>query len=111
MRFADVDVEIIRMIKMPIADYLAEYGEESFRKLEKEIIEKLASLTNTVIATGGGSVLKKENMDGPEKKRQDLFYRPADGFPVSFSQEAALRRRRQTEGQTEGTLSTVPRGM
>ena len=84
MRFADVDVEIIRMIKMPIADYLAEYGEESFRKLEKEIIEKLASLTNTVIATGGGSVLKKENMAILRKSGRIYFIdRPMDFLSAS----------------------------
>ena len=79
MRFADVDVEIIRQIKMPIADYFAAYGEDSFRKLEKEIIEKLSGLTNTVIATGGGSVLKRENMDRLRKSGRIYFIdRPMD---------------------------------
>jgi len=45
-------------------------GEYKFRKLEEEVIFNIHSLKNTVIATGGGSVLSSIN----QKKISDLGY-------------------------------------
>jgi len=38
-------------------------GEEAFRKAETESIIELAKNENTIISTGGGCVLKEENME------------------------------------------------
>ncbi|MFQ8951666.1 MAG: shikimate kinase [Oscillospiraceae bacterium] len=38
--FIDTDDEIIKRINIPIAEYFAKHGEESFRKLESEVIKK-----------------------------------------------------------------------
>ena len=45
-----------------ILDYFNEFGEQAFRKKEKELIKDLASKDNHVIATGGGVVLNPINM-------------------------------------------------
>lgn len=44
-----------------ISKIFADYGEEYFRKIENEIIEKLASNDNTIVATGGGSLINTQN--------------------------------------------------
>lgn len=42
---------------------LFEKGEETFRSAETEAIQELAERENTIIPTGGGCILKEENMD------------------------------------------------
>jgi shikimate kinase len=39
------------------------YGEEHFRDIETAMIQKLAQDKNIVISTGGGAVLREENME------------------------------------------------
>ncbi len=62
MRLVDVDSEIEESRKMKITDIFRNFGEPYFREIETEMIEKLARAENTVISTGGGAVLKEENM-------------------------------------------------
>ena len=62
MNFVDTDEKIIEKAKMPIPEIFKKYGEEHFRRLESQVIEEISKLQNTVIATGGGAVLKRENV-------------------------------------------------
>lgn len=62
--FLDLDELIEREAGMAIKDIFASFGEERFRELEAEAIERLAagSLgTRLVVSTGGGAVVRKEN--------------------------------------------------
>lgn len=61
MEWADTD-GIIEKNYGSIADIFKNYGEERFRALETETLKSLGGLTNTVIATGGGCVLRPENV-------------------------------------------------
>ena len=63
LRFVDVDEEIIKVINMPIKDYFEKYGEETFRDIESQVIKEVSKSTNCVISTGGGSILRKENIN------------------------------------------------
>lgn len=63
LRFVDVDEEIIKIINMPIKDYFKKYGEEAFRDIESQVIKEVSKSTNCVISTGGGSILRKENIN------------------------------------------------
>jgi shikimate kinase len=60
-RFFDTDVLIERVTGETIAEIFARSGEERFRELETKVLEELSSQTKTVIATGGGIVLKPMN--------------------------------------------------
>ena len=60
--FTDTDEIIVSKIKVPIAAYFTVYGEESFRNIESETIKELSLKNGLVIATGGGAVLRKENV-------------------------------------------------
>ena len=61
-KFIDTDCEIIKEINMPISDYFARFGEESFRRLESEVIKRISAEQSAVTATGGGAVLNRENI-------------------------------------------------
>lgn len=61
-RFIDTDAEIVSRIGMKIPDYFREYGEAAFREREAEVIADIAKVHGSVIATGGGAVLREENI-------------------------------------------------
>ncbi|SHI36581.1 shikimate kinase [Dethiosulfatibacter aminovorans DSM 17477] len=46
-----------------IPDIFEKDGEDGFRKLESEAIRDLAKRRNIIIATGGGVILREENID------------------------------------------------
>ena len=48
---------------MKIGKIFKEYGEEYFRKIEHAVIKELSARQNVVIATGGGAILDKSNID------------------------------------------------
>ena len=61
-KFIDVDKMFFTYFRTTAANEIMFNGEESFRRKETEIIKKINTGGN-VIATGGGSVLRKENID------------------------------------------------
>lgn len=63
MPIVDIDDEIEKKQKMKINDIFSNFGEEFFRNLETEVILKFSTSRNTIISTGGGAVLRRENMD------------------------------------------------
>ena len=66
--FVDMDDYIEKKTGMTIGKIFKEYGEEYFRELESRTAEELSDRVNTVIACGGGTVLKKGNIDALRKK-------------------------------------------
>lgn len=60
--FIDVDKKIEQETGLAISDIFQLYGESHFRQVEREVIARVARYTSSVIATGGGVVLKPENM-------------------------------------------------
>lgn len=62
-KFVDIDREISAMTGKTIADIFKEDGEKYFRNIETELLKKYCKETDLVIATGGGTVLRKENRD------------------------------------------------
>lgn len=62
MDYLDTDDLIVKTEKMPINDIFVAKGEEHFRNLETSVIQTLEEYDNFVIATGGGMVLREENV-------------------------------------------------
>ena len=58
--FLDVDKEIEKAENKTISQIFNDDGEQYFRFLEKEKIEDLSELTNTVLALGGGAFENEE---------------------------------------------------
>ena len=60
--FVDADHAIEERLGCSIKDYFAEHGEAAFREVEAQVLRTLLQAPQpTVIATGGGAVLKPEN--------------------------------------------------
>lgn len=62
MKFVDTDVLIEHSAGMKIRDIFKKYGEKKFRDVESGVIAKVAGEKGLVISTGGGVVLRHENM-------------------------------------------------
>jgi shikimate kinase len=73
LQFIDSDTAIERRIGMPIRDYFAVQGEDAFRDVEQDVIDELSKLTGTVLATGGGAVLRPSSRDALHS-RTHVFY-------------------------------------
>ena len=63
MQLIDIDTEIERSEKMTINEIFKKCGEPRFRDIETEMIRAVSRKKNVIISTGGGAVLKQENMD------------------------------------------------
>ncbi len=61
-RFVDADAEIEKRIGGPIASILSPGHEKPFRDLESAVLSDLGKEGGLVIATGGGAVLRAENV-------------------------------------------------
>lgn len=68
LEFVDSDEVIEERASREISSIFAEYGEEYFRDLEAEVIRNLSQQQDLVIATGGGVVLRQENIEQLQKK-------------------------------------------
>jgi shikimate kinase len=64
----DIDTEIEKAEMMTINDIFRQLGEERFREIETEMIEKITQEENVIISTGGGAVLRQRNIDALKKK-------------------------------------------
>ncbi|WKZ17652.1 MAG: shikimate kinase [Candidatus Jettenia sp. CY-1] len=60
--FIDADEYLEQREKKTIRDIFTEDGEDLFRDIEVRIIEELCRLNDTIIATGGGVILREENV-------------------------------------------------
>lgn len=60
-RFLDTDFLIETITKKNINQIFSEEGEGYFRDIETQILAEVSSYIHTVVATGGGIVLKPEN--------------------------------------------------
>ncbi|MEK4147782.1 shikimate kinase [Robertmurraya sp. FSL W8-0741] len=58
--FYDVDVEIEKEYGMSVKEIFKTFGEEEFRKKEKEMIFKLCEQRLNIISLGGGAFLQSE---------------------------------------------------
>lgn len=96
--FIDTD-EMITSSYGNISDIFAEKGEEYFRKAETEQVKIAAKRNCTVIATGGGAVLKKENMQALGQNGLIFFLNrplehiiPTSDRPLSSDYESLKKR-------------------
>lgn len=96
--FIDTDEEIKKTGKSP-EEIINTLGEEKFRDIESQIIKEVSSLNNCIIATGGGAVLRKENIKALKRNGKIVFLNrdikdicPTSDRPLSMDR-AALEKR------------------
>lgn len=64
----DIDSEIEKDQRMAITEIFRQRGEPAFRDIETAVIRRFSGVANVVISTGGGAVLRQENMDALREK-------------------------------------------
>lgn len=96
-RFVDCDSEIVRRAGMSIPEIFAEFGEAHFRSLEAQVLADACRESGLVISTGGGAILKPENVRALRQNSRVCFIRrpvellPRNGRPLSSSEDAVAR--------------------
>lgn len=73
LEFLDTDEIIIQKAGKPIGQIFEDEGEPFFRDLEAEVIAETAKKQGCVISTGGGAVLREENIENL-KRTGILFF-------------------------------------
>ncbi len=97
-QFIDTDEVILKMIEGSISDFIHKNGEQRFRELETEVVKESAKQCGSIIATGGGAVLKEKNVDALRQNGVIYFLdRPLSDLqvtsnrPLSSSKEALIK--------------------
>ena len=96
-KFVDCDSEIVRRAGMSIPEIFAEFGEAHFRSLETQVLSDVCRESGLVISTGGGAILKPENVRALRQNSRVCFIRrpvellPRNGRPLSSSEDAVAR--------------------
>ncbi len=57
------DAEVVRRAGRSIPEIVAQHGWDHFRDLETDVCRDLAGKTDLIIDTGGGAILRKDNVD------------------------------------------------
>jgi shikimate kinase len=60
--FTDLDQLIVEQSGMDISDYFSKYGEDSFRKLETDILQSIPHNHGKIVSTGGGTPCFNNNL-------------------------------------------------
>ena len=88
--FVDTDEEIVRRCGCAIKDLISEKGEKYFRDKETEVIKDVSSKGCQIISTGGGAVLRQENVKALKRNGRIFFINadfarlcPTDDRPLS----------------------------
>ena len=71
-QFIDLDALVEQAVGMSIADYFAQFGEPAFRDRESAAVEAVAAQSGAVVSTGGGVVLRQQNID--RLKRNGILF-------------------------------------
>ena len=72
-KLVDLDEEIARRSGMTIPQIFQTRGEAAFRDLETQVIRELAGTTSAILPTGGGAILRDENVTAL-KQNGRLFF-------------------------------------
>ncbi len=92
--FVDTDEEIEKRCGCSIKELISSKGEKYFRDLETEVIKDVSSKGCQVISTGGGAVLREENITALKRNGKIFFINadperlcPTDSRPLSDTAE------------------------
>lgn len=91
----DLDAEIVREAGCEIAAIFERQGEETFRKLESQVLGRILKGTDIVLATGGGAVLNPQNKELMQES----------GWVIALKADAATILRRVGEDQNRPLLA------
>ena len=97
--FIDTDEEIEKATGKTPSEIFATQGEPAFRDIETAVIRGLIHQNGAIIATGGGAVLRPENVEALRMNGRLFFLNrpveqlmPTDDRPTASTKEAILKR-------------------
>ncbi len=92
--FTDTDEEIEKRCGCTIKELISTKGEKYFRDLEAEVIKDVSTKGQQIISTGGGAVLREENVVSLKRNGKIFFLNanperlcPTDNRPLSDTKE------------------------
>ena len=95
----DTDDIIQKKAGMAIPEIFSKYGEAHFRELEAEAVKEAAKCSGNIIATGGGAVLRDENISALRQNGRIYFIDkplseliPTEDRPLAKTREAIEKR-------------------
>ena len=93
-KFIDTDEEIVKQTGKEITDIFAEIGNDGFRRIEAEVIACVSSENQgAVIATGGGAILRDDNVRALKRNGKIYFLnRPIENIVPTADRPLALDR-------------------
>lgn len=97
--YLDVDLWVEEKTGMSPGRIIASYGESAFRDMETDAIRDISSVTGSIIATGGGAILREENVELLRMNGKIFFLDrpleqliPTEDRPLSSTKEAIAKR-------------------
>ncbi len=100
--FLDLDEALVRSAGKSIPEIFAAEGEEGFRRREAALIAEAAGRTRLVIATGGGAILREENVRALQQNGRLIFLDrplsmliPTEDRPTAHTAEQMAERYRE----------------
>lgn len=97
--FIDSDEEIYKKIGKYAHEIIKDSGEKHFRDIESDVIRELSAMQGKVIATGGGAILRNENIEMLRENGRIYFLDrdiddlvTTDDRPLSSNREDLIKR-------------------
>jgi len=93
MNFADTDALFLEKFGISAGEYIEKNGEPAFRDAETEVVKEISQNQGYVIATGGGAILRPQNVEALKQNGimvfldRELKDLPSDGRPLSKNSE------------------------
>ncbi|MBR2989019.1 MAG: shikimate 5-dehydrogenase [Clostridia bacterium] len=92
--FIDTDEEIVKRCNCSIKELIESKGEKYFRDIESKVIAEISVQNKKIIATGGGAILREENVTNLKRNGKIFFIDanfsrliPTGDRPLSCNQE------------------------
>ena len=112
--FFDTDAEIEKRCGCTIKELIESKGEKYFRDLESQVIREVSSEGCRIISTGGGAILREENVRSLKRNGKIFFLnaelsrlRATDDRPLSNTEDKLARLYAERIGIYEKTADTV----
>ena len=114
LSFVDTDEEIEKRCGCSIKELIDSKGEKYFRDLETEVIRDFSAKGGQIISTGGGAILREENVRALRRNGRIFFIDakpdrlcPTDSRPLSDTAEKLRRLYEERIGIYNSTADTV----
>lgn len=104
MKFIDMDRYIEKKTGKTVSEIFAEFGEAHFRALETETARTLSRERHYVVATGGGTLMREENVKAFHEGGGRIYYLDV---PLRALQERLKNDKRRPLLQTENRNAVI----